>query len=163
MTTDQNLMLYTKLAGFRFVVLANRFGCDSEFSRELHDRLVEGLEAAIGRVRSIMSLERSLLTGDDEFAEYQLEGETEIFERFAINLLDDLEIDFGTHEYRINGGDWSTALTADDTGVDIDYPELIALTDDELGSLAPIIEDITSETGIAVNVSRASYIRCGGS
>ena len=37
MTTDQNLMLYTKLAGFRLVVLANRFGCDSEFSRELHD------------------------------------------------------------------------------------------------------------------------------
>ncbi|MGD9481097.1 hypothetical protein [Shinella sp. G-2] len=163
MTTDQNLMLYTKLAGFRLVVLANRFGCDSEFSRDLNDRLVEGLEAAIGRVRIIMSLERSVLAGEDEFAEYQLDGETEIFGRFRISLLDDLEIDFDTYEYRINGGDWAIALTADYTGVDIDYPELIALTDDELGSLAPIIEGITSETGIAVNASRASYIRCGGS
>ncbi|SSC72081.1 unnamed protein product [Ciceribacter sp. T2.26MG-112.2] len=163
MTTDQNLMLYTKLAGFRLVVLANRFGCDSEFSRDLYDRLVEGLEAAIGRVRVIMALERNVLAGDDEFAAYQLEGETEIFGRFTISLLDDLEIDFDTHEYRINGGDWAIALTADYTGVDIDYPELVPLTDDELGSIAPIIKDLTSETGIAVNASRIIFTRCGGS
>ncbi|MBB2842482.1 UNVERIFIED_ORG: hypothetical protein GGE64_006278, partial [Rhizobium etli] len=66
-------------------------------------------------------------------------------------------------EYRINGGDWSSALTADYTGVDIDYPELIALTDAELGSLAPIVKDITRETGIAVRASSVSYIRCTGS
>ncbi|SCB61535.1 hypothetical protein GA0061105_11951 [Rhizobium aethiopicum] len=92
MTTDQNLMLYTKLAGFRLGVLANRFGCDSDFSRELHDRLVEGLDAAIDRIRVIMELERSVLIGEDEFAEYQLEGEIEIFGRFTINLLDELEL-----------------------------------------------------------------------
>ncbi len=40
MTTDQNLMLYGKLAGFRLVVVANSFGCDSGFSQELRDRLV---------------------------------------------------------------------------------------------------------------------------
>ncbi|MBY3123248.1 hypothetical protein HFO29_36265, partial [Rhizobium laguerreae] len=51
MTSDQNLMLYAKLAGFRLVVLANRFGCDTDFSRELHDRLIEGLEAAVARIR----------------------------------------------------------------------------------------------------------------
>jgi hypothetical protein len=156
-------MLYTKLSGFRLVVLANRFGCETDFTRALHDRLLEGLEAATGRLRTIMALERSVLIGHDEFAEYQLEGEAEIFGRFAISLLDDLEIDFDTHEYRINGGDWIVALTADYTGVDIDYPELIALTDDELGSLAPIIKDITRQTGIAVNASRVSYNRCPGS
>ncbi|MBB4388294.1 hypothetical protein G9X64_32460 [Rhizobium sophorae] len=158
MTSDHNLALYTKLSGFRLVVLANRFGRDSEFSRELHDRLLEGLEAAIGRVRIIMALERSVL-----IAEYRLEGEAEIFGRFTINLMDELDIDFDTHEFRINGGDWSSALTADYTGVDIDYPKLIALTDVELGSLAPIIKDITRETGIAVSASRVSYIRCPAS
>lgn len=163
MTTDQNLMLYTRLSGFRLVVLANRFGCETDFTRALHDRLLEGLEVGIGRVLTIMALERSVLTGDDEFAEHQLEGETEIFGRFTITLLDDLEIDFDTHEYRINGGDWIVALTADLTGVDIDYPGLVALTVDELGSLAPIIKDITRETGIAVNASRVGFTRCGGS
>jgi len=163
MTFDQNLALYTKLSGFRLVVLANRFGCETDVSRKLHERLLEGLEAAAGRIRTIMALERSILAGDDEYAAYRLEGETEIFERFSIILLDELDIDFDTHEYRINGGDWCIALTADYTCVDIDYPELVALTDDELGSLAPIIKEITRETGIAVNASRVSYIRCTGS
>ena len=57
MTTDQNLMLHTKLSGFRLVVLANRFGCDTSFSRALHDRLMEGLDAARARIRTIMALE----------------------------------------------------------------------------------------------------------
>ncbi|AVA24414.1 hypothetical protein NXC24_PB00489 (plasmid) [Rhizobium sp. NXC24] len=101
MTTDQNLMLHTKLSGFRLVVLANRFGCDTEFSRALHDRLIEGLDAARVRIRTIMALERSVLAGDDEYAAYRLAGENEMFERVTINLLDELEIDFDTHEYRI--------------------------------------------------------------
>ncbi|ARO32875.1 hypothetical protein NXC14_PB00049 (plasmid) [Rhizobium sp. NXC14] len=155
MTTNQNLMLYTKLAGFRLVVLANRFGCDSSFSRELHDRLVDGLEAAIDRIHVIMELQRRVLIGDDEFAEYQLEGENEIFGRFTISLLDDLEFDCDTHEFRVNGGDWMNAWAADATGVDINYPKLVALIEDELGSLAPIIEDITLATGIPVYVARA--------
>ncbi|MBY3136669.1 hypothetical protein [Rhizobium laguerreae] len=159
MTSDQNLMLYAKLAGFRLVVLANRFGCDTDFSRELHDRLIEGLEAAVARIRVIMELERTLLVGDDEFIAYQLQGETEIFGRFTINLLDDLEIDFDTHEYRINGGNWINALTADDNGIDIAYPELLALTEEQLGSLVPIVEEITRQTGIPVH---AAHAVCGG-
>ncbi|MCA1370263.1 hypothetical protein I6F15_23095 [Bradyrhizobium sp. BRP14] len=163
MTTDQNLTLAATLSGFRLIVLANRFGCDTDLSRELHDRLVEGLEAATARVRTIMALERNVLTGEDEFAEYQLVGEVEIFGRFAINLLDDIEIDFDTHEYRINGGGWINALTADYSGTDLDYPELATLTEEELGSLAPIIKDITRETGIAVHAARAIDARCAGS
>ncbi len=64
----------------------------------------------------MMALERRVLTGEDEFAEYQMQGENENFGRFTINLLDELEIDFDTHEYRINGGDWINALTADEGG-----------------------------------------------
>ncbi|MGO7136433.1 hypothetical protein AB9E06_37080 [Rhizobium leguminosarum] len=155
MTSDQNLMLYAKLAGFRLVVLANRFGCDSGFSRELHDRLVEGLDAAIARIQVMMALERSILAGEDEFAEYRLEGENEIFGHFTVNLLDDLEIDVGTHEYRIGGGSWINALTADEGGVEVQFPTLVGLTDEEFGSLASIIKDITLETGIPVHAVRA--------
>ncbi|ANK95524.1 MULTISPECIES: hypothetical protein [Rhizobium] len=155
MTTVQNLMLYTRLAGFRLVVLANRLGCDSDFSRELHDRLIDGLDAAIARVQAIAALERMLLAGDNEFAAYRLEGEVAMFGRFTINLVDDLEIDRDAHEFRVNGGDWTNALAADASGVDVNYPELIALTADELGSLAPIIGDIMRETGISINAVRA--------
>lgn len=145
MTSDQNLALYTKLFGFRLVVLANRFGCDTDVWRKLHERLLEGLEAAAGRIRTITALERA---GDDEYAGYRLEDETEIFWRFTIILLDELDIDFNTHEYRVNGGDWSSA--SDYTGIDIDYPELVPLTEQELGSLVPILKELAGETGIAV-------------
>lgn len=154
MTSDQNLMLYTKLAGFRLMVLANRFGCDSDLSRELHDRLLEGLDAAIARVQVMMALERLVLIGEDEFAEYRLEGENEIFGRYTINLLDDLEIDFDTHEYRINGSGWINALASDDSGAGVQFPTLVGLTDEEFGPLASIIDDITRETGIPVHAIR---------
>jgi hypothetical protein len=154
MTTDQNLMLYAKLSGCRLVVLANRFGCDNDFSRELHDRLIEGLEAAIARILVIMELERSVLAGEDEFAAYRLEGEIEIFNRLSINLLDELETDCDTHECRINGGSWINALTADCGGVDIAYPKLVGLTEAELGPVAPIVGEITMETGIPVRAAR---------
>ncbi|MDV4158979.1 hypothetical protein [Rhizobium brockwellii] len=147
--------MYTKLAGFRLVVLANRFGDDTDFSRELHDCLIEGLEAAIARILVIMELERNLLVGDDEFIACQLQGENEIFGHFTINLLDDLEIDDDTHEYRINGGNWINALMADDGGVKVKFPTLVRLTDDELGSLASIIQEITLETDIPVHAVRA--------
>jgi hypothetical protein len=96
-------------------------------------------------------------------AEYRLEGEVRIFGRFAVNLLDELEIDVETQEYRVNCGDWITALAADYAGVEIDYPEMVTLTEDELGSLAPVIKDIARETGIPVHAARAGRARCGGS
>jgi len=153
MTSNASLMLYTELAGFRLIVLANRLGCDSDLYQELHDRLIEGLDAAIDRVRIIMDLERKLLAGD-EFAAFQLDGESEFFGRFTINLLDEIDIDYDTHEYRLDGGPWTSALAVDDTGVDIDYPELVPLTDEELGSLAPVMRDIVRQTGIAIRARR---------
>ncbi|NEI53280.1 hypothetical protein GR217_37515, partial [Rhizobium leguminosarum] len=82
MTANQNLMLYAKLAGFQLIVLANSLICDSAFSQGLHERLIDGLHAAIDRVRTIIDLERQRVAGD-EFAAFQLDGEIEIFGRFT--------------------------------------------------------------------------------
>lgn len=147
------------LAGFRLIVLANRIGCEDEFLLKLHDGLVDGLEAAIARVHSITALERQLASKPDEegFVALQLHGEEECFARFRITLLDDLEIDFDTHEYRVNGGEWHNALSADCDGIEVSYPSLVALTDDELGTLAPIALCIRHEAGIAISIARVVY------
>ncbi|MBY5406650.1 hypothetical protein [Rhizobium leguminosarum] len=151
--------LLAVLAGFRLTLLANRLGCEDEFLLELHDRLIEGLACAIARVQSITALERQLANEPDEggLAAFQLRGEEECFARFRITLLDDLEIDFDTHEYRVNGGEWHYALSADCDGVEINYPSLVALTDAELGTLAPIIRAIRSEVGIGISIARVIY------
>lgn len=154
MPSDDSLMLYAKLAGFRLAVLASRVCCDGDFSRELHDRLVDGLDAAISQLRTILKLERRLLDADDDCAAYQLAGEGEIFGRITIDLLDELDIDHDTHEYRINGGCWTNALLVDDSGVYVDYPELVPLGSKELGALAPIICAIRTETGLAIRAGR---------
>ncbi|MBY3382543.1 hypothetical protein [Rhizobium laguerreae] len=154
MTSDDSLMLYAKLAGFRLAVLANRSCCDGDFSRELHDRLIDGLDAAIDQVRTVLAWERRLLDRSDECASDQLAGEGEIFGRITIDLLDELDIDYDTHEYRINGGRWTNALMVDDTGVHIDYPCLVLLDHQELGSLAPIVLAIRMETGLAIRAGR---------
>jgi hypothetical protein len=102
-----------------------------------------------------MELEHRLLVEiNDEFTAFQLEGETEILGRFVINLLDRLEVDHDTYEYRINDSGWINALAADYTGVEIDYPTLLSLTEQELGSLAPLIRDIGQQTGIAIHARR---------
>ncbi|MGK6317410.1 hypothetical protein [Neorhizobium sp. DT-125] len=73
---------------------------------------------------------------------------------------DDLEIDFDTYEYRVNGGEWHYALSADCDGVEISYPSLVALTDDDLGSLAPIVRALRSEAGVGISIARDLWLRC---
>ncbi|PKA38918.1 hypothetical protein [Rhizobium sullae] len=147
------------LAGFRLTVLANRLGCEDEFQLELHDGLIEGLACAIARVQSITALERQLAIDTDEegLAAFQLHGEEECLARFRITLLDHLEIDFDTHEYCVNGDEWLYALSADCDGIEVSYPSLVALTDAELGTLAPIIRAIRSEAGIGISIARVIY------
>lgn len=147
------------LAGFKLIVLANRVGCEHEFLLKLHDGLAEGLAAAIARLQAIMALERQLATEPDEegFVALQLYGEEECFARFRITLLDDLEFDFDTYEYRVNGGEWHNALSADCDGIEVSYPSLVALTDDELGTLAPIVHAIRNETDIGISIARVVY------
>lgn len=144
------------LGGFRLIVLADRSGCEDEFLLELHDELAEALAAAIARLRSIMALERQLTREPDEegLIAFQLRGEEECFARFRITLLDDLEIDIDTNEYRVNGGRWHYALSADCDGVEISYPSLVDLTDDELGTLAPIVRAIRKKTDIGISIAR---------
>ena len=44
MTWDQALMLMVKLSGFKLIVRANRFGCDTDLAREAHDILIAHLD-----------------------------------------------------------------------------------------------------------------------
>jgi len=147
------------LAGFRLIVLSNRIGCADDFLLELHDGLAEGLACAMARVRSIMALEREVASEPDPegITAFLLQGEQECLDRFRIILLDELEIDFATHEYRINNGEWHYALSTDCDGIDISYPSTVSLTDAELGGLGPIIRDISRETGIAICAARIVY------
>lgn len=155
---------YAVLAGYRLLVLANRLGCEDDFSRELHDRLVAGLEGAIETTRRIIKLQREDETQegvDQDCIDWStvglLDHERDRLADYTIVLLDELEIDAGTYEYRVNGEEWHYALSADCDGVEVSYPTMIGLRDDELGSLYPIIRDLMRETTVFVTAARVVY------
>lgn len=50
MPSNNLLKLYAKLAGFRLAVLASRACSDGDFSRVLHDRMVDGLDATVAAI-----------------------------------------------------------------------------------------------------------------
>lgn len=153
--------LYACLAGWRLVVLANQLACESDLARELHENLLQGLSGAMADARHMGELERSILAETDpeglSLAQFLYEGNAEILDKKRIVLLDDLEIDFDTHEYRVNGGKWYCALSADCDGVSVDYPRTVALSDDELGDLGQIIRGIGRDTGIEIVATRIDY------
>lgn len=146
------------LAGSRLSVLASRMTCEDEFLRQLHDRLIAGLDGAIGLMRYILDLQRQLTAGDDIEGTIfcQLQGEEEILACRRV-LLDELEIDYDTYEYRVNGGEWHYALSGDCDGIEISYPTTVDLSGAELGPLASIIRDIAQDKGVAISVARVVY------
>lgn len=88
------------------------------------NRLLSGLDGAIRSTRHIMDLQRELVIGDDPEGTMscQLQGEEEILARRTIVLLDELEIDYDTNEYRLDGGEWYNAPSADYDGIEVQYP-----------------------------------------
>lgn len=160
--SDQFLMLFTKFSGFRLVVLANRLGCENDFQRKMHDDLIEVLEGLAGSMQYIMRETRRLQSADlsdpdDTIDLHLLEDELRMFDEQRYELLDDLEIDYDTMEYRVNGDSWCCAYSADCDGLEIAYPRAEAVGRDELGSLVDIMADIRLETGVSVSVTHVIY------
>ena len=151
MISNDSLMLYAKLAGFRLAVLANRACCNGDFSRELYDRLIDGLDAAIDRVREqFWQWSGDFSTVAMSAPPISSRARARFFGRLTIDLLDELDIDYDTREYRINGGRWTNALMVDDTGVHVDYPDLVLFDDQELGSAGADRPGYRRETGLAI-------------
>ena len=123
----------------------------------LYDKLIRGIAGATGVVRHVMQLQRELAAGNDDLTGLQLDLAQDHIECYSIQLLDELEIDFDTAEWRVNGGPWHCAIAADYAGVDINYPVTVALTAEELGSLYPLICNLRSECGVAVTATRIVY------
>lgn len=162
MSDTDFLMLFTKFSGFRLLVLANRLGCETGFQREIHDNLVEVLNGLAGTMRHFMRESRMLQTADlsDEdnaIDHYLLNERLKMFKEQGYELLDELEIDADTMEYRVNGGGWSCAYSEVCDGHEISYPRAVAVGRDELGSLIDIIADINRETYAGISVRRVVY------
>lgn len=157
------LMQFAKVSGFRLVVLASRLACENDFQREMHGEVAELLEREAQSMRACMARERQVtpsLIGPPDQEDYWrrfIEDAEDIDGDQPYELLDRLEIDHDTMEYRVNDEGWSCAYSADCDGYEISYPRIVDVGRDELGSLAEIIADIHRETYVRISVKRVVY------
>ncbi|MBY3157250.1 hypothetical protein HFO56_33540 [Rhizobium laguerreae] len=147
---DHGLMTYAKLAGMRVGVIANRILSNDELALSMHDRLIAGLDRKIATARAIAKLERAPRGAElDDRDHHILQLNEELSQ--PINMLDDLDIDHGTHEYKVNGGPWQF-------GYDVelgctDYPQAMHLAPEELYGLDAVIEEL-AEIGVDARAYR---------
>lgn len=142
------LGLYTKLCGFKILVRANRFGCDTRFARVVHDRLFEALTLHIDTCRQAMRLQRLLRVEPDPEVR-------EALHEMIGDCLGDLET---------GGGGFYPWHLLDSVDPDPDFggyihpvaamrcygkiPEWMVVSDEHLCGLGRIIAQIAEETGI---------------
>jgi hypothetical protein len=156
--TSNNLMLVAQLSGLRILVLANRFGCDNDLARNVHDTLAATLAKMIDAQRKVLAAEGTLVaargTEDEEDAFYDLHHyqlayyETWLIEPIA--LLDDYLVDDLTHEYfDFRTENWHHR--------DSEAPISIPIPAEKLCGLGEIIVRVEDISGVRFNVERVCY------
>lgn len=140
---------YAKLAGFRVMVIANRFACDNRIARLAHDNLIHHLDMRIEEARRFIALENVRETATDRWvaddADYEifrLQQRDQLDKHFSTPLLAEspIEVDRETREWRYRGASVWHLYEAQPV------PEVVE--DEVLCGLSEIIEQIRTETGL---------------
>lgn len=160
MTWDQALMLMVKLSGFKLIVRANRFGCDTDFARDAHDILIGHIEEYRDDLDRIVALSREMLTERDpdkiDYVIYELRDQCIRVERFWLE---------NRHPYVLGG--WRRADAADDSYTlahEHDFELFSArnwvrnISDDELSGLRLILDQLAAETGLVIPAIAIYYL-----
>lgn len=153
-----NLMLAAQLSGLRILVLANRFGCDTDLARSVHDTLAAKLAEMIDAQRKILASDRALAaargTAEEEDAFYdQHHYQTAWYETWLVEpvaLLHDYLVDDLSGEYfDFRTGDWHHR--------DGEVPIAVPVPAEKLCGLARIIAEIEDISGARFSVDNVYY------
>ncbi len=155
------LELYTKLCGFKLMVLANRLGSTNAVSDDAHSELLERVGNLIQLMQDIMHAERELLVVTDAAQREELEWARWSCENHLVDiwltsapcpLFEFVAIDPETQEYRDNAtGHWRP-ITAEG-------PYLSDISNEELCWLRTIMDQIAEETGVCFSAYRVVWGR----
>ena len=152
------LMLVAQLSGLRILVLANRFGCDTDLARSVHNTLAAKLAEMIDAQRKILASDRALAAArgiaEEEDAFYdQHHYQTAWYETWLIEpvaLLDDYLVDDLTLEYfDFRTGEWHHR--------DGEAPIAVPVPAEKLCGLARIIAEIEDISGTRFTVENVYY------
>lgn len=141
---------YATLAGFRVIVIANRFACDNSIAQIAHDNLIHQMDLRIAEAHRYIALERVYETASDEWVVdnadagmYNLQMRALDDKYNDIDLLgqSSIVIDRVEREWCFRGS--SEWRSLDDTP-----PAQEIVGDDVLCGLSAILVTIREETGL---------------
>ena len=120
------------MMGTRLVVMAARLECTTELQKELHTALMDGLDHKIANIRDILDMKRS---PDDEQRWLASSAMTSYFSYDEFALLDWVDVDTDTNEYKVNDGEWRFGR-----------PTREKVSAEQLGSLTDLFKLVARET-----------------
>jgi len=148
MTPEEALNLIIRLAGFKLIVTANRFGCDSDFARAAHDTVIEILDGWRKELGEYIDMHCALWRTEDspeaDEIVYEIRQLGDAYDRYW--HLGDPEYVGGWH---ILGEDGVSPLTGEPIARDR-LPMAEPIPEDMLCGLAPILFDIGVECRILI-------------
>ncbi|GEM_PF-5015404 len=140
---------YATLAGFRVMVIANRFACDNRIARLAHDNLIHHLDMRIAEARRFIALENTYDTATDEWVadsadeeiyKIQLRDWEDKYNSIHLLAQSEIEFDRQTREWCFRGSSvWHLHEAP---------PAQEVVEDEVLCGLAEIIVKIYAETGL---------------
>ncbi len=157
------LLLHAKFTGFKIMVIANRFGCANELGLKAHDSLIGQLDKLAGMMRAGLAAERKVLLNTDPATGDDLGEELWYCEMNFMACCDpegiDLlatgpSVDWGTREwYDPRCKTWVSFY-------DAPPPSPVAVSEEKLCGLHPIILQIAEETGVRFTTYVSSSEEC---
>lgn len=156
MTSEEALNLIVKLAGFRLLVRANRFGCDSDLARLAHDNVVDVLRVVSERLSNhidqICDVFRETDPGEREELLYHLEQCDRALERDWFDICP-----VGGWQPTSEDGSFTNPVTGQADIAVSRAPVAIAVNPDRLCRLPDILEEIADECAIRFDMEIVFY------
>ncbi|PRD43550.1 hypothetical protein C5748_09780 [Phyllobacterium phragmitis] len=156
MNSSQTLNLIVKLAGFKLLVRANRFGCDSNFARETHDYVITVLDGFRAELAELIHLacEARRETDPDEQDDliYHLLQRQNATER---HWYDCQPLEVGGWNRSEPDGSFRNPVTGKAESAEI--PRVIDIPRESLCGLPAILDDVEIECGIAFTYDMVIY------
>ena len=157
MNTSQVLNLITRLAGFKLVVRANRFGCDSDLAREAHDCVMAVLDGYRGELSELIHLESEAVREvDPERQDDLLYHLVQCHRATENNWYEGQPFEIGGWHRSQTDGSFRDPVTGTDRIVG-DSPLVLDIPDGRLSGLQAILADIEIECGISFSCEIVFY------
>ncbi|MPR11948.1 hypothetical protein [Microvirga tunisiensis] len=130
----EQLEQYVAISGLRIQVIAQAVCCRTPYARYLHQRLARELGIVLATIRNDIIRPADAPELDESAP--------------VIHLVDTLDVDAATNEYRVNRGPWRAIVS--------ETPYLVPVSDDVTGGISRFVDELNG-LGVLVTADELAF------